>query len=78
MDIVINYDLIEDYCDGTTLYVAPDYSGVVEISAEADLTAITATGYYKPGAMAHLAGWGSAWQLDVDFSTWAPLGAASE
>ena len=77
MDRVVDYNIVEDYCDGTTLYTAPEYCGVVQVSAEADLTPITAIGYYKPAAMAHTAGWGSRWQLDTNGTTWTPMGASS-
>jgi len=74
MEKVIDYNLsLEDYCDGTTLHVAPTYTGCVEISSTSDLTPITAIGYYQPGAVAHTAGWGTAKQLDVDGSTWADM-----
>ena len=53
--------------DGTSV-VEVRGSIVVMISDDDELTDLAAI--VKPGAIAYLAGWQQAWQLDTDGSTW--------
>ena len=60
-----------DFVTNGELHMGIEYSGNVLVGSSDDLTDIAE--YYKPGAMAHTAGWASVWELSEDGSSWEDM-----
>lgn len=79
-------EIINAYPNGVKTTSTTDYvdaDGVLHKGAKCDSVLVPSTNTqtilaqltgYVPGSYAHTAGWANAWELDVDGTTWVPLG----
>lgn len=74
MEVKVDYNIVDtDYVRDGVLYVGAQYTGNVLLESGDDLTGISALNRYKPGALAHTAGWALSWELGNDGSTWVSM-----